>query len=49
MGKTTQLGALCSVLIKYHSGNHIKKIKVGRACSKYGEEDRCIQDFGGEI
>jgi hypothetical protein len=21
---------------------------MGRACSRYGEEERCIQDFGGE-
>jgi len=22
---------------------------MGRACSAYGEEERCIQDFGGEV
>jgi hypothetical protein len=31
-----------------YSGDQIKKNEVGRACSTYGGEERCIQDFGGE-
>ena len=38
---------LWSVLIKY-VGDEIKKNEMGRACSTYGEEERCIQDLGGE-
>jgi hypothetical protein len=26
----------------------IKKNEIGRACSVYGGEERCIHDFGGE-
>jgi hypothetical protein len=26
----------------------IKKNEMGRACSTYGEEERCIQGYGGE-
>ena len=29
-------------------GNQIEKNEVGRACSTYGGEERCIQGFGGE-
>ena len=37
MEKTTQGGALRTVLlIKYYPGDPIKKIEMGRACSKYG-------------
>ena len=37
MEKTTQRGALYSVLlIKYYSGEQIKKNEMGRACSTYG-------------
>jgi hypothetical protein len=28
--------------------HQIKKNEVGGACSTYGEQERCIQDFGGE-
>jgi hypothetical protein len=45
--KTTQQGALCSV-IKYFSGDQIKKTEMSRAGSRYGGEERCIQDFIGE-
>ena len=33
---------------KYYSGDQIKKIGMGRACSKYGEKERCIQGFVGK-
>jgi len=36
-----------SVLTKY-VGDQIKKNEMGGACSTYGEEERCIQDLGGE-
>jgi hypothetical protein len=29
-------------------GDHIEKNELGRACSKYGGENRCIQGLGGE-
>ena len=28
--------------------DQIKKNEIGGACSAYGEEERCIQSFGGE-
>jgi hypothetical protein len=38
MGKTTQYGVLCFVsFTKYNLGDQIKKNKMGRACSLYGE------------
>jgi hypothetical protein len=44
--KTTQRGALCSVLItKYYFGDQIKKNEMGRLCSTY--EESCMQGFGG--
>jgi hypothetical protein len=36
------------LLTKHYSGDKIKKIEMGRACSTYGEENRFIQGFGGE-
>jgi hypothetical protein len=30
------------------SSDSIKKNEMGRACSMYGEEERCIEDFGGK-
>jgi hypothetical protein len=33
---------------QYNSGDQIKKIKIGAACSTYGREERCIQGFSGE-
>ena len=30
------------------SGDQIEKNEMGRACSAYGGEERCIQGFGGE-
>jgi len=48
MEETTEGGALRPVLFtKYCSGDQIKKNEVGRACSTYGGEERCTQDFGG--
>jgi len=29
-------------------GDQIEKNEMGGACSMYGGEQRCIQDFGGE-
>jgi len=29
-------------------GDQIEKNEMGRACSMYGRQKRCIQDFGGE-
>ena len=31
-----------------YSGDQINKTEIGRACSTYGREKRCMQDFGGE-
>jgi len=36
------------VLTKYYSGDQIEKNEVGGACNAFGEEERCIQSFGGE-
>jgi hypothetical protein len=33
---------------KYYSGDQIKKNEMGEACSTYGRQKRCIQDFGRE-
>ena len=30
-------------------GDEFKKNEMGGACVIYGEEERCIQGFGGEI
>jgi hypothetical protein len=38
---------LC-ILTKYYVGDQIKTIEMGRACSTYGGEERCIQDFSRE-
>jgi len=35
-------------LIKYFSGDKIKKNKMGGACSAYGGEERHMQGFGWE-
>jgi hypothetical protein len=39
---------MVSVLIKYHSGDQVKKTEMGRTCGTYGGEERCIQGFSGE-
>ena len=36
------------LLTKYYLGDQIEKNEMGGACSTYGGEDRCIQNFGGE-
>ena len=36
-------------LTKYYSGHQIKITQLGKTCSMYGGEERCIQGFGGEI
>ena len=36
-------------LTQYFSGDKVEKNLMGRACSAYGGEERCIQDFGVEI
>jgi hypothetical protein len=46
--KTTERGALCSVLNKYYLGDIIKKGEIGRAYSTYGKQERYIQGFGAE-
>jgi hypothetical protein len=38
---------ICTIT-KYYLGDQIKKNEVGGACSTYGGEARCIQDFGGD-
>jgi hypothetical protein len=49
MEKTTWRGALCSVLLtRCHSGDQVKKTEMGRTCSMYGGNERCIQGFSGE-
>ena len=35
-------------LTKYYSGDQIEKNEMGRACIMYGDQERCIQCFGGE-
>ena len=37
------------LLVKYYSVDQIEKNEMGGACSTYGGEVRCVQDFGGEI
>jgi len=34
---------------KHYSGDHIKKVEMGGACGMYGEKERRIQGFGGQI
>ena len=33
---------------QYYLGDQMKKNGMGGTCNTYGEEERCIQDFGGE-
>ena len=48
MEKTSQRGALLRVLLtKYFWGDKIKKNEMGRACSTFGVQERCMQGFGG--
>jgi hypothetical protein len=45
----TQQGDLRSVfLAKYSSGDHTQNTEIGRSCSTYGVDERCIRGFGGE-
>jgi hypothetical protein len=39
---------VCVLLTKYYLGDKIKKKEIGGACERYGEEESCIQSFGGE-
>jgi hypothetical protein len=41
-------GSVGSSLTKYSWGYQIQKNEVGGACGTYGEQDTCIQGFGGE-
>ena len=36
------------LLTKYFSDVKIKNNEMDEACSTYGREERCIQDFSGE-
>ena len=48
MENTSQRGTLLRVLLtKYFSGGKIKKNEMGRACSSYGVQERCMQGFSG--
>jgi hypothetical protein len=43
------VGALCSLFFtRYHSADQTKKTEMGRACSTYGAEKKCVQDFKGK-
>jgi hypothetical protein len=33
---------------RYFSSDQTKNCELGGTCSSYGEEERCIQGFGGE-
>jgi len=35
------------LLTKYYSGDQTKN-EMGKGCSMYGGEEKCIQGFGGE-
>jgi hypothetical protein len=36
------------ICTSHQMGDSIKKNKIGRACSTYEQEEKCIQGFGGE-
>jgi hypothetical protein len=38
---------ICTVT-QYFLGDKIEKNETGGVCSAYGEEERCIQGFGGK-
>jgi hypothetical protein len=39
----------CHILLsKHYYGDKIENNEIGGACSTYGVEERCMQDFGGE-
>ena len=47
--KTTQQEALCFVLLtRYYTGDQVKKTEMGRTCSTYGGDERCIRDLVGK-
>ena len=33
---------------KYHSDDQVKKTEMGRTCSTYGGDERCIQGVSGD-
>jgi hypothetical protein len=41
-------GDLWSVLPTQYCCDEIKENEMGAACTTYGEEERCIQGFGGK-
>ena len=41
-------GLWSPLLTEYYSCDHNKKNEIGRACSTYGGQERCVQGFGGE-
>jgi len=46
--KTTQGTQYSVSLTKYYAGDQNEKNEIGRACSTYVGEERCIQGYGGE-
>jgi len=49
MNETAQQAASWSLLIaKYYPGDQMNKNEMGRACSMYFGQQRCIQGFGKE-
>ena len=39
---------MCLFVTKYYSADEIKNNEMGGAYDTYGEDERCIDDFGGE-
>ena len=38
-----------ALLMMYYLGDQMKKNEVGRACGKYGRQERFVEGFGGEM